>query len=119
MTAIRQSKLPDPKVIGNAGSFFKNPVIDKIDYEGLKLEFAEMPGYHDDQLVKVPAAWLIDKCGWKGYRKGNVGVHENQPLVLVNHGGGAGIEIFELAMEVKESVVKKFGIELEPEPRIL
>jgi UDP-N-acetylmuramate dehydrogenase len=116
---IRQSKLPDPAELGNAGSFFKNPVIDKIDFEGLKLEFPEIPGYPNDSTVKVPAAWLIDQCGWKGYKKGNIGVHKNQPLVLVNFGGGTGQEIYDLAMQVKESVASKFGIELEPEPRII
>lgn len=116
---IRQSKLPDPAEIGNAGSFFKNPIIDKIDYEGLKLEFPDIPGYQNEDTVKVPAAWLIDQCGWKGYTKGNVGVHKNQPLVLVNHGGGTGEEIKNLALEVQKSVANKFGLELEPEPRII
>ena len=116
---IRQSKLPDPAELGNAGSFFKNPIIDKIDYEGLKLEYPEMPGYDNNENVKVPAAWLIDQCGWKGHKSGNVGVHKNQPLVLVNYGGGSGEEIYNLAMQVKDSVANKFGIELEPEPRIM
>lgn len=116
---IRRSKLPDPAEIGNAGSFFKNPVIDKLDYEGLKLEFPEIPGYPGKDTVKVPAAWLIDQCGWKGYRQGNVGVHKNQPLVMVNFGGGTGEEVYNLAMEVRKSVADKFGIELEPEPRII
>ncbi len=117
--AIRQSKLPDPARIGNAGSFFKNPVLDKIDYEGLKLEFSGIPGYPDNGSVKVPAAWLIEQCGWKGKRLGNVGVHDKQPLVLVNYGGGTGTEIVNLAADIKASVATKFGIELEPEPRII
>lgn len=116
---IRQSKLPDPAIVGNAGSFFKNPIVDKIDFEGLKLEFPGIPGYPDNGNVKVPAAWLIDQCGWKGFRRGNIGVHDQQPLVLVNFGNGDGRAIADLAIEIKEDVVRKFGIELEPEPRIL
>lgn len=116
---IRKSKLPDPKEIGNAGSFFKNPVIDKIDYEGLKLEFPDIPGYVNHDTVKIPAAWLIDQSGWKGFRDGNIGVHDKQPLVLVNFGGGKGAEIEQLAMKIRANVAEKFGIELEPEPRII
>ena len=116
---IRQSKLPDPKEIGNAGSFFKNPIIDKIDYEGLRLEFPDIPGYHDGQSVKVPAAWLIDQAGWKGHKRGNIGVHDKQPLVLVNFGGGSGAAIKALAEEIRESISTKYGIVLEPEPRII
>ena len=117
--AIRRSKLPDPKEIGNAGSFFKNPVIDKVDYEGLKLEFPELPGYITGDLVKVPAAWLIDQSGWKGFIDGKIGVHDKQPLVLVNFGGGKGADIADLAMKIKADIAQKFGIELEPEPRII
>lgn len=116
---IRQSKLPDPAQLGNAGSFFKNPVIDKIDFEGLKLTFPDIPGYMNDELVKIPAAWLIEQCGWKGKRFDNIGVHDKQPLVLVNHGGGTGKDLRDLANKIKESVVTKFGIELEAEPRII
>ena len=116
---IRQSKLPDPAVLGNAGSFFKNPVVDKIDYEGLKLLFAGIPGYINGGHVKIPAAWLIDQCGWKGKRFGNVGVHDLQPLVLVNYGDGKGEEIKQLAEDIKASVAEKFGIELEAEIRII
>lgn len=116
---IRQSKLPDPTKLGNAGSFFKNPIIDKIDYEGLKLEFSGIPGYPKNNHVKVPAAWLIEQCGWKGKRVGNVGVHDKQPLVLVNYGGGTGNDLVKLAKEIQQSVATKFGIELEPEPRII
>ena len=100
-------------------SFFKNPVIDKIDFEALKLEFPDIPGYPSADKVKVPAAWLIDQCGWKGYKKGEVGVNKLQPLVLVNYGSGSGTQLYELAMEIKESVVLKFGIILEPEPRVI
>jgi UDP-N-acetylmuramate dehydrogenase len=116
---IRQSKLPDPREIGNAGSFFKNPVVDLIDYEGLQLTFPEIPGYKLGAFVKIPAAWLIDQSGWKGFRRGNVGVHKNQPLVLVNYGGGTGTELLELAMEIKDDIASKFGVVLEPEPRII
>jgi len=116
---IRRSKLPDPAELGNAGSFFKNPVVDKIDYEGLKLTFSDIPGYVNQDTVKIPAAWLIEQCGWKGKRLGNIGVHDKQPLVLVNHGGGTGEEIRDLSIKIRESVITKFGIELEVEPRII
>ena len=114
--SIRKSKLPDPKEIGNSGSFFKNPTIDKIDYEGLKIEFPDIPGYIvSDNEVKVPAGWLIEQCGWKGLKRGEIGVHKNQALVLVNYGGGKGIEIADLSKEIQQSVIDKFGIELTPE----
>jgi UDP-N-acetylmuramate dehydrogenase len=116
---IRQSKLPDPKKLGNAGSFFKNPVVDKIDFEGLKLLFADIPGYPNGDKVKIPAAWLIEQCEWKGRRYGSIGVHDKQPLVLVNYGGGTGAEIKILAEKIKKSIASKFGIELEIEPRII
>ena len=116
---IRQSKLPDPSQLGNAGSFFKNPIIDNIDFEGLKLNFPDIPGYVNGNEVKVPAAWLIEQCGWKGKRLGSIGVHEKQPLVLVNYGDGTGQEIKSLAKDIQESVAVKFGIELVPEPRII
>jgi len=113
---IRQSKLPDPKKIGNAGSFFKNPTIDKIDYEALEAEFPTMPSYQlpGDQF-KIPAGWLIEQCGWKGKKIGDIGVHENQALVLVNYGKGKGVEIKKLALEIQKSVSDKFGILLSPE----
>ena len=116
---IRQSKLPDPTLLGNAGSFFKNPVVDKIDYEGLKLLFSNIPGYINGEQVKIPAAWLIEQCGWKGRRFGHVGVHDKQPLVLVNYGDGKGEEIKNLAEDIKASVADKFGMELEAEIRII
>lgn len=116
---IRRSKLPDPTKLGNAGSFFKNPVVDKIDFEGLKLVFSDIPGYINNSTVKIPAAWLIEQCGWKGKRFGAVGVHDKQPLVLVNYGDGTGAEIKKLAEDIKTSVANKFGIELEAEPRII
>jgi len=117
---IRQAKLPDPQEIGNAGSFFKNPVVELIDFEGLKAEFEKIPGYElPEDHVKIPAAWLIDQCGWKGYTKSGIGVHKNQALVLVNHGGGLGSDIKNLAEEIKKSVAEKFGIILDPEVNII
>ena len=117
---IRQSKLPDPAKIGNAGSFFKNPTIKKIDFDGLRTEFPDIPGYELPQnQMKVPAAWLIEQCGWKGLTRDAIGVHKNQALVLVNYGGGDGNDIKELALEIKESVARKFGIELNPEVNIV
>ncbi|MEM9857215.1 MAG: UDP-N-acetylmuramate dehydrogenase, partial [Bacteroidota bacterium] len=106
---IRQSKLPDPQEIGNAGSFFKNPSIDKIDFEGLKAEFTSIPGYQlANNQVKVPAAWLIEQCGWKGIQRGKIGVHKKQALVLVNYGGGNGKDLKKLAFDIQESVIEKF-----------
>ncbi len=113
---IRQSKLPDPAVIGNAGSFFKNPVIPQQQYEQLKKTFDQIPGYAlPDQTVKVPAGWLIEQTGWKGKRVGDAGVHDRQALVLVNHGSASGEEIKALARQIQASVYEKFGIEIMPE----
>ncbi len=118
--SIRESKLPDPAKIGNAGSFFKNPVIDLIDYEGLRAEFVSIPGYKvNEKSIKVPAAWMIEQCGWKGKRVGNIGVHDKQALVLVNHGGGNGSEIWKLAKDIQASVADTFGIELQPEVNVI
>lgn len=118
--AIRQSKLPDPKKIGNSGSFFKNPTIDKIDYEQLKIDYPDMPGYQlPENMVKVPAGWLIEQCGWKGFRENDIGIHKNQALVLVNYGGGRGNDLWQLAQQVQASVRKKFGIELSPEVNVI
>jgi UDP-N-acetylmuramate dehydrogenase len=113
--AIRQSKLPNPAEIGNAGSFFKNPTISESTFEKLKDQFPEIPGYKVDEGIKVPAAWLIDQAGWKGFRRNDIGVHNKQALVLVNFGKGKGKEIQELSQEIQKSVEEKFGIKLSPE----
>jgi UDP-N-acetylmuramate dehydrogenase len=116
---IRQSKLPDPSVIGNAGSFFKNPEIAQIQFDALKKDHPNIVGYPTDKGVKVAAGWLIEQCGWKGKRYGNVGVHERQALVLVNYGKGNGLEIKQLAQKIQASVLEKFGIELMAEVNML
>jgi UDP-N-acetylmuramate dehydrogenase len=119
VVSIRRSKLPDPAVIGNAGSFFKNPEISAEQFEQLKNTFPEIPSYPAPHgLVKVPAGWLIEQCGWKGRRIGNYGVHEHQALVLVNHGGAEGAQVRQLAHDIIASVKEKFGIELHPEVNI-
>ena len=112
---IRQSKLPDPKVIGNSGSFFKNPTVSLEKYEELKEKFPSMPGYPQEEGVKLAAGWLIEQAGWKGYKKGEIGVHDKQALVLVNHGSGKGEELKQLSLEIQESVLAKFGVQLHPE----
>lgn len=116
---IRQSKLPDPKQIGNAGSFFKNPTISIEQYESLKTAYSTIPGYSNEEGIKVPAAWLIEQCGWKGKRFGEVGVHEKHPLVLVNYGNGEGAAIRDLSIKIQKSVFDKFGMNLHPEVNFL
>ncbi len=117
---IRQSKLPDPLDVGNAGSFFKNPVVEKSYFESLQAAFESIPFYEiDDFSIKIPAGWLIQQAGWKGRRVGNVGVHDKQALVLVNYGGGTGKDLVKLAGDVKTSVFKMFGVDLEPEVNII
>ena len=113
---IRQSKLPNPAEIGNAGSFFKNPEIPNTQFEALKAQFPTIPAYPvSETTTKVPAGWLIEQAGWKGQRFGNVGVHAKQALVLVNYGGGKGEEIKDLSQKIQASVKEKFGIQLSVE----
>lgn len=116
---IRQSKLPDPKVLGNSGSFFKNPQITIEHFEALKQKFPDIKGYPQNDGMKVPAGWLIEQCEWKGKRVGNTGSHAKQALVLVNYGGATGSEIYQLAQDIIQSVSDKFSIHLEPEVNIV
>lgn len=117
---IRRSKLPDPKVLGNAGSFFKNPSIPATAFEKLKNNYPEMPGYANGNLVKIPAGWLIEQCGWKGKQVGNVATHNLQSLVIINKTGEAsGEEIFKFSAEIIASVQKNFSLTLEREVNVL
>lgn len=117
---IRQSKLPDPKVIGNAGSFFKNPAVTKEHYTELQTRFPDIPSFPlNTSHVKVPAGWLIEQAGWKGKDFGNYGVHDKQALVLVNRGGATGKEIFDLSTKILEDIHQKFGIALEREVNVV
>ncbi|SEG32688.1 UDP-N-acetylmuramate dehydrogenase [Halpernia humi] len=118
--AIRESKLPNPKIIGNAGSFFKNPTISKDNYLELKEKFETIPGFPNENGIKVPAGWLIEQCGWKGKQIGNVASHKDQSLVIINATGKAtGKEIFNFSQMIIDSVLEKFGILLEREVNII
>lgn len=113
---IRQSKLPDPKKIGNSGSFFKNPIVTSAHYESIKAKFPEVSAYAlEGGEMKLAAGWLIEKAGWKGYSENGVGVHQKQALVLVNYGTGTGKDILNLAKKIQDSIQSKFGVELSPE----
>lgn len=117
---IRKSKLPDPDFIGNAGSFFKNPSIDFHLFSALKKNFPTIPSFPGEKnLIKIPAAWLIENCGWKGKTLENIGVHKHQALVLVNYGGGDGKKIWQLAQDIQKSVKEKFQIELQAEVNVI
>ncbi len=117
--AIRKSKLPDPKIIGNAGSFFKNVFVNKEKLEQLLSAYPDLPYFEEDGVIKIPAGRLIEECGWKGKRVGNVGVHDKQALVLVNHGGANGEEIRNLAHQIIADVKEKFDLELVPEVNLI
>ncbi len=115
VSEIRRSKLPDPKVLGNAGSFFKNVFVSEHKLNEILKQYPNVPYFGEDGVVKIPAGWLIEQSGWKGKRVGNVGVHDKQALVIVNHGGATGPEIQSLAMEIIGDVFSKFGLKLTPE----
>ena len=118
--AIRQSKLPDPKELGNSGSFFKNPIIPKELYEKAHAQFPDMPHYVVSETeVKVPAGWLIEQAGFKGKRFGDAGIHKNQALVLVNYGNATGQEIFAVSKDIQATVLNKFGIAIEAEVNVI
>lgn len=117
--AIRQSKLPDPDVIGNSGSFFKNPTVNQATFSALRKKFPELPFYPvAEDVIKIPAGWLIEKAGFKGKRFGDAGVHDKQALVLVNHGNASGQEIWALAMQIQKEVQALFGLEITPEVQV-
>ena len=114
--AIREEKLPDPRVMGNAGSFFMNPIVGREQFEALQAEYPQMPFYEiDTDRVKIPAGWMIDQCGWKGKALGAAAVHDKQALVLVNRGGAKGADVIALSDAVRASVRAKFGIDIHPE----
>jgi UDP-N-acetylmuramate dehydrogenase len=118
--SIRRSKLPDPAVVGNAGSFFKNPSIESEKFTELKEKHPSLPGFtEENNKTKVPAAWLIEQCGWKGKRFDNIGVHPLQALVLVHYGGGDGKKLWQLALDIQSSVKEKFNIVLQPEVNVI
>jgi UDP-N-acetylmuramate dehydrogenase len=115
---IRQSKLPDPKELGNSGSFFKNPVVPTSKYEELKSKHPNIPGYPSGESIKLAAGWLIEQCGWKGKVVGQTGSHAKQALVLVNYGNATGVEIFDLSEQIMQSVYDTFGVQLEREVNV-
>ncbi|MDK8464174.1 UDP-N-acetylmuramate dehydrogenase [Marinobacter sp. SS13-12] len=117
--AVRRRKLPDPAQLPNAGSFFKNPVIPLDTWHSLQQSYPDIAGHPGDDNAKVAAAWLIDQCGWKGYRNGKVGVHNRQALVLVNHSNGNGQDVLSLAERIRKDVEARFGIALEMEPGVV
>jgi len=117
---IREAKLPDPKILGNAGSFFMNPIVSREKYNDLAAQFGSLPHYDVDvNRVKIPAGWMIDQCGWKGKSMGRAGVHDKQALVLVNKGGATGQEILLLCRQIQADVKQKFDIEINPEVNVI
>ncbi len=117
---IRSDKLPDPQIIGNAGSFFKNPILPLAQFQQLQEQHTDIPYYKTNvDMIKIPAAWLIEQCGWKGQRRGDAGVHHKQALVLVNHGAAEGLAIKTLAYDIQQSVYQKFNIQLHTEVNII
>jgi UDP-N-acetylmuramate dehydrogenase len=116
--AIRSSKLPNPAVLGNSGSFFKNPEISAAEYERLKNTFPNVVAYPTNTGYKVAAGWLIEQCGWKGKVVGNCGSHKDQALVLVNYGNASGDEIYQLALAIQDSVFEKFQVKIIPEVNV-
>lgn len=121
---IRRAKLPDPAQVGNSGSFFKNPVVCRADYERLSRAYPDIPSYTpecptDEHYKKIPAAWMIDKAGWKGFRRGDAGVHPRQALVLVNYGSASGEEILALCREICAGVQRMFGVTIHPEVNLI
>ncbi len=119
VTSIRKSKLPDPALVGNAGSFFKNIFVSEGQLQELQKKYADMPFFKEGEQIKIPSAWLIEQCGWKGKKLGNAGVHERQALVVVNHGGATGEEIKHLTEEIINSVFAKFGLKLITEVNLI
>jgi UDP-N-acetylmuramate dehydrogenase len=120
VVAVRRAKLPDPASLGNAGSFFKNPIVDAATFEALRAREPQLVSYPQaDSRVKLAAGWLIDRCGWKGRAMGEAAVHERQALVLVNRGGATGAQVLALARAIQDDVRERFGVELEPEPVVV
>lgn len=118
--SIRNAKLPDPKLLGNAGSFFMNPIVPRSQYESLSAQYPNMPHYDvDADHVKIPAGWMIEQCSWKGKHLGRAGVHDKQALVLVNLGGATGQEIVDLCETIRKDVKEKFNIDIYPEVNII
>ncbi|MDG5767978.1 UDP-N-acetylmuramate dehydrogenase [Balneolales bacterium ANBcel1] len=117
---IRSTKLPDPATTGNAGSFFKNPIVPDSRYSELQKMYPDLPGYPSgSSQMKIPAAWLIDHCGYKGFRSGDAGIHEHHALIIVNYGNATGRQLIDLAKQIQYSVFQTFGIQLEPEVNII
>ena len=120
VVAVRQAKLPNPAVVGNAGSFFKNPVVAQVVFDALKASYPSISGYKNGENdMKLSAAWLIDQCGYKGKRSGETGTYRNHALVLVNYGQATGAQIWDFAQEIRTAVTQKFGIDLEPEVNLV